>query len=76
MAMDYSQGRYNVIDMGNSIVGRIDEDEFIREFNGPKLLYRIDGEEVYNMSGELVGFIDNGVATTQSGKVLFKIVNE
>lgn len=74
--MNYSQGRFNVIDNQNNIIGRIDEDEFIRESNGANLLYRIDGTEVYSMSGNLLGFINSGSATTPNGEFLFKIIAE
>jgi hypothetical protein len=30
METDYSQGRYNVFDANEKLIGRIDEDEFIR----------------------------------------------
>jgi hypothetical protein len=71
--MDYSKGRYNVIDSLNRIIGRIDEDEFVRDYNGPNLLYRIDGDEIYSMTGELLGFISSGIAKTPQGKFIFKI---
>ncbi|PIA74264.1 hypothetical protein CDR19_04150 [Ectopseudomonas toyotomiensis] len=58
MAKDYSAGRYNVYQgRGPSapLIGRIDEDEFVRS-NG-KLIYRVDGDEFYDMSGNFIGSI-------------------
>lgn len=49
METDFTMGRYNVY-AGRGpaavMVGRIDEDEFVRSNLG-ELLYRIDGDEVY-----------------------------
>ncbi len=74
MEIDYSQGRYNVFNSSGSQIGRIDEDEFVRQ--GSKLLYRIDGAEVYTINGELLAFIESGVAITPSGEKLFIISGE
>lgn len=57
--MDYSKGRYNVFegrDPGAQRIGRIDEDEYVRDPSG-ELLYRLDGEEFYDMNGNLLGEI-------------------
>lgn len=59
MAKDYSAGRYNVYKGRGPAamqIGRIDEDEFVRGNDG-KLLYRVDGDEFYDMSGNLLGTI-------------------
>lgn len=69
MTIDYSQGRYNVFNLSGEQIGRIDEDEFVRQ--GNKLLYRIDDSSVYADNGKLIAFIQLGVATTNSGEVLF-----
>ena len=71
MSVEYKNGRFNVFDVNNIMIGRIDHDEFVR--NGLNLLFRIDNEEVYSMEGELLGFINDGVAVTQSEKTLFRI---
>jgi len=58
MATDFTQGRYNVYEgrgPGASLIGRIDEDEFVRSNKG--LLYRIDGSEFYDMNGKYLGEI-------------------
>lgn len=49
MATDFTKGRYNVYSgrgPAAPMIGRIDEDEFVRSESGD-LLYRIDGDEVY-----------------------------
>lgn len=60
MTTDFSKGRYNVFKgrmPGQMPIGRIDEDEFVRSFSGPDLLYRFDGDEFYTLSGEYLGSI-------------------
>jgi hypothetical protein len=71
METDYSQGRYNVFDANEKLIGRIDEDEFIR--HGLQLVYRIDGSEVYAVTGGLLAFIEGGVARKPDGEKLFTI---
>lgn len=71
MEIDYNKGRYIVFGLNNQPIGRIDEDEYVR--SGAKLIYRIDGAEVYEINGGHLGFIDDGVATTPDGKKLFTI---
>lgn len=74
MEIDYSQGRYNVFDANDELIGRIDKDEFIRQ--GQRLIYRIDGSEVYAVNGGLLAFIDGGVARKPDGGKLFTIRSE
>jgi hypothetical protein len=74
MTIDYSQGKYSVLNASGAHIGRIDEDEFIRQ--GSTLLYRLDGSEVYAVNGGLLGFIDAGVAKKPDGQVLFSIQPE
>lgn len=45
--MDYSKGRYNVRTPDGGSIGRIDGDEFV--CNGLSLLYRVDGDEFYEV---------------------------
>ena len=71
MSVEYKNGRFNVFDVNSVMIGRIDHDEFVRD--GLNLLFRIDNDEVYSMEGELLGFMNDGVAVTQSGKMLFRI---
>lgn len=59
MAADFTKGRYNVYSGRGptaELIGRIDEDEFVRSNSG-QLLYRIDGAEVYTAgsNAKLVG---------------------
>jgi hypothetical protein len=75
METDYSKGYYNVFGPDRSPVGRIDKDELIRSDKNV-LLYRIDGDELYSMRGEYLGFIDDGFARTSSGQLLFTIEAE
>lgn len=74
MATDYSRGRYNVFDALGQPIGIIDNDEFVR--SDDTLLYRIDGEEVYEVNGGLVAFLDHGVALSPNGQKLFTIRRE
>jgi len=74
MDMDYSKARYTVFDGRGQIVGRIDEDEYVRQ--GKHLIYRIDGAEVYEISGEFLAVIQGGVAMKPNGQTLFTIGNE
>lgn len=71
---DYSKGHFSVVSENGQQLGVIDHDEFVR--NDRALLYRIDGEEVYDLNGGLVAYLDCGVASTPSGRVLFSIVRE
>ena len=75
MAIDYSKGCYNVFGPDRSPIGRIDKDEFIRSDKNV-LLYRIDGDELYSMKGEYLGFIDDGFARTSHGQIIFTIEEE
>ena len=42
---------------GQLPIGRIDEDEFVRSYSGPDLLYRFDGDEFYDLKGNYLGQI-------------------
>jgi hypothetical protein len=75
--IDYSNGRYTVKDMSGKVVGRIDNDEFVRD--GGKLRFRIDGDEVYELvgAGDLIGFIQpGGTITAPRGQALYRIEAE
>ena len=74
MEADYSNGRFSVVGENGQQLGVIDHDEFVR--NDGALLYRIDGEVVYDLNGGLVAYLDCGVASMPSGRVLFSIVRE
>ncbi|MNH19392.1 hypothetical protein D3C79_791260 [compost metagenome] len=68
MAVDYSQGRYNVFKGRGPLaplIGRIDEDEYVTSLSG-ELLYRVDGSEFYEVNGRYLGEItptEDGLAT-------------
>ncbi|KQT68022.1 MULTISPECIES: hypothetical protein [Pseudomonas] len=54
MATDFTKGRYNVYSGRGPtapLIGRLDEDEFVRSNTG-ELLYRIDGDEVYTAGSD------------------------
>ena len=53
MSIDYSQGRYRVFNTNGIAIGTIDEDEFVRKDS--RIIYRIDGAEVYTLNGDLLG---------------------
>lgn len=69
--MDYSKGRFNVFDSQGVLIGRIDHDEYVRSPLN-QLLFRLDGDEAYDMTGELIGFVDAG-RVMQAGQVKFRI---
>ncbi|MDP9504564.1 hypothetical protein [Pseudomonas protegens] len=66
---DYTNGRYNVFEgrgPAAALIGRIDNDEFIRNDLG-KLLYRIDDDQVYEVgSGDYIGEI----CPTEDGRAM------
>lgn len=75
--IDYSKGRYTVRDVSGRIVGRLDDDEFVRE--GANLGFRIDGDEVYSLAGNagLIGYVQpNGTITSPTGQMLYRIEAE
>lgn len=73
MVIDYSEGAY-------VLYGQVpekprvgwSEDGFARSDIGT-WGFRLDGEEIYGQGGELVGWIEGGVASTKAGKFLFII---
>lgn len=82
--VDYTKGRYNVFASRGPtsiIVGRIDEDEFVRNDSG-KLLYRIDDDEFYAVDGgAYIGRIESSadgraMVLDRSHNALFTIVPE
>lgn len=72
--IDYSSGQYIVRNAQGAIVGRIDDDEYVRD--GTELLYRVYGDEMYSNNGDFVGDIEDGKVIAPTGKVLFRIVAE
>lgn len=81
--VDYTKGRYNVFagrGPASILVGRVDEDEFVRNDSG-KLLYRIDDDEFYEVDGAYIGRIEpsgdgRAMVVDQSHNALFTIVPE
>jgi hypothetical protein len=71
---NYENGRFNVTAADGRLIGHIDGDEFIRDSQA-RLMYRIDGNEVYKMDGGFLGELDSGVLRVQ-GEVFFRISNE
>lgn len=71
MTADYSNGRYLVFTSEDTPLGLIDGDEYVR--SGLNLLYRLDGDEVYSLDGEHLGFIEDGLAKTPCGGVIFRV---
>ncbi|WP_433771434.1 hypothetical protein [Pseudomonas putida] len=70
MATDFTQGRYNVYSGRGpmtELIGRIDEDEFVRTISGT-LLFRIDGGNVYTADAR-AKYIGN-IVVTESGLAL------
>ncbi|WJN61312.1 hypothetical protein [Pseudomonas sp. SO81] len=74
MAKDYSEGRFVAYGAGpdGPRVGWL-EDGMLHSDNGT-WLFRVDGEEVYGAGGDLVGFIEDGVAARKgNGQFLFRL---
>ncbi|WP_460139701.1 hypothetical protein [Pseudomonas sp. S2_E01] len=73
MAIDYSDGAY-------ILYGQIPEkprvgwaeNGFAYSDNGT-WKFRLDGEEVYGLGGDLAGLVEGGVALTKAGQFLFII---
>ena len=70
MATDFTKGRYNVYSGRGPVaplIGRIDEDEFVRSNTG-ELIYRIDGDEVYT-AGPGAKFVGS-ISETEDGRAM------
>jgi hypothetical protein len=71
MAIDYGDGAY-------ILYGQVPEkprvgwsdDGFARSDNGT-WEFRLDGEEIYGGGGDIIGWIEGGVASTKAGQFLF-----
>lgn len=72
--MNYSSGRFRVVDAQNKDIGLIDFDEFIRNFHAQPI-YRLDGEEVYDMKGNFLGVISNGILMSE-GSIFLQVLPE
>jgi len=72
--IDYSKGRYTVKDTNGGLIGRIDEDEYVR--SGTVLRFRVDGDEFYTLDSVLIGFIRNGIVTAPDGAPRYFISSE
>lgn len=73
MARDYSDGEYVLYGQTpeKPRVGWA-ENGFAFSDNGT-WKFRLDGEEVYGLGGDIAGWIEGGVATTKAGQFLFII---
>ncbi|GGL50080.1 hypothetical protein GCM10009091_34730 [Pseudomonas brenneri] len=70
MAIDFTKGRYSVYSGRGPmapLIGRIDEDEFVRSDTG-ELLYRIDGDEVYT-AGTNAKYLGR-ISETEEGRAM------
>ena len=70
MATDFTKGRYRVYQgrsPGAPLIGRIDEDEFVRSNTG-ELIFRIDGNEVYT-AGPGANFVGS-ISETENGRAM------
>jgi hypothetical protein len=79
MAADYSEGRYLVFGYGEQAaqIGLINNDGFVRSTDDhDRLIYRIEGEQVYDMEDNYLADIDEGTAITAQGEHLFTIQAE
>ncbi|TWI57448.1 hypothetical protein IQ22_00664 [Pseudomonas duriflava] len=76
---DYSHGRYLVFGYGKDAkqIGLINQDGFVRSSDDSNvLIYRIDGDQVYDMDDNYLGDIDEGTAISANGEHLFTIQAE
>jgi glycine/serine hydroxymethyltransferase len=70
MATDFTQGRYNVYSGRGpmtELIGRIDDDEFVRSLSS-ELLFRIDGDNVYTVGSDAKKI--GSIVVTEFGRVL------
>lgn len=72
--MNYESGRFLDIDATESEIGRIDHDEYIRNQSG-QLVYRLDGDEVYDLKGAFLGTLHSGQLKV-NGQLIFKLIRE
>lgn len=72
--MNYESGRFLAIDATESEIGRIDHDEYIRNHSG-QLVYRLDGDEVYDLKGAFLGTLHSGRLEV-NGQLIFKLIPE
>lgn len=77
MDIDYGEGSYVVYGEGpdGPRLGQL-HDGYLSSGNGPKpgtWEFRVDGTEVYGVGGDLVGFIEDGVASRSTGQFLFRL---
>lgn len=63
-----------MVDAQNKDIGLIDSDEFIRNFHAQPI-YRLDGEEVYDMKGNFLGVISNGILMSE-GHIFLQLLPE
>lgn len=74
MGSDYSIGRYVAYgaEPNGPRVGQL-ENGMLHSDTGT-WLFRVDGDEVYGAGGELVGFIEDGVASRKNtGQFMFRL---
>ncbi len=73
MDRDYGNGRYVLYgqEPNGPKVGYA-ENGFVQSGTGT-WQFRLDGTEVYGAGGDLVGFIEDGVASRPNGQFLFRI---
>lgn len=73
MAIDYGDGEYILYGQlpEKPRVGWA-ENGFVHSDVGT-WQFRLDGEEIYGKGGELVGWVEGGIASTKTGQFLFII---
>lgn len=75
MDIDYGEGSYVVYGEGpdGPRLGQL-KDGYLSSGTGQGTWeYRVDGNEVYGMGGDLFGFIEDGVASRLNGQFLFRL---
>lgn len=73
MDIDYSAGRYVAYgaDANGPRVGWLEDGNFSSDTD--TWAFRVDGNEIYGLGGDLVGLIENGIASSKSGQFLFRL---
>lgn len=72
--MRFEEGKDYQVRQNGTLIGTVIGDEFIRSL-GNKLLYRIDGEDIYTagLNTQCIGEMDGLAGVAPSGDILFNL---
>ena len=71
----FEQGKRYAVTAGGSLIGWIDEDEFVRSSDDGQMLYRIDGTDIYLPASptQHLGWLDGLTGRDLDGNTLFEL---